>query len=601
MQNKWTEEAAQMTFRPEIPAESLQLLKKNRVRLTLPSDDYVLFSLHGGGGEGGGSVGEASAESSRGRQAAHERLHNTTIICQDDKFLAEQKAPSKIVNPVEHNKFINRLTYEYLVRSERQEQLRRHVQGTDAATGRPLFQPTVSRALHLSEEDSVCSETGPGAGAGAGASVGGESAMNREKIYEKLLRKGEEHKMRMRKLQEDFLSKEERAQKASVKHSLPESVRILEQSSENSIGEIFKVLLTCQMHNEARQAPDASELTRQAQGLDPEVLLKVSLQLSSWPQGVLNIAAADPDLMIESVQSLLAEVMQLSEHRNSNAEYPEIYSKYDKPVLLDLPLFSEHIWSCVQRREGGGKSYLFLPRRDVSPTKQEVTPPFKPVIDSKSRRLAGYRDPSVSVEDSLLQGYEHTMLRFEDVKRDLEHERYSECTFQPQIYRPPLSGSRPAPRYTQRGGDSYSSAPPPPPAAGAGAGKPLQQKSCSQQTQNNQKKGVVVSSSLTPFPTQHKNKKLEEAVSPTGSQHYDFENDSVGNDSLTVPRHSIASNLTIDSPPELKPAPSKTLSSNAVRTGAAGYGARPGASGQKGRDSDSSGGVSMYSPPWIKK
>lgn len=539
LQNKWNEDEAKLTFKPEIPVESLQLLSKKY--------STNISSLNFDGSLADSTLNGSLSE----RQAAHDRLHNTTISCQNQKLISEQKPPSKVVDPVEHNNFINRLTYEYLVKSQRQEELRKVFEQTDIKTGRPLFKPTLPDApathvLHLSEEGNIVETT----------------VANSEKIYEKLLRNGEEHKRRMLKLQEDFLQKEAIENNAKSKHSLPESVRILQQSSGNSISEIFKVLLTCQMHNEAKLAPDASELTKKAQGLDPEVLLKISLELSNWKEGVLNIAAADPDLMIESVQSLLTEVIEISHNKNCNAKYPALYSKYEKPVLLDLELFSEHVWACIQKREGGGKSYLFLPRRDISPAKIEATPAFKPQIDPRSRKLAGpSRDPTIPVEDILLTMHENAMLRFEDTKREIDSERYAECTFQPHIYK--LSnGIKPKPKYQN------DRPPPPPPVVEA-------PKTIKESRVSEPRRGLIVSAARV------KTAKPVVLSSPLAAQQFydDYEGDSVGNDSITVPRHSIISNLSIESPPDLRSIPAESYQ----------------------RKSGSSGGISLYSPPWIQK
>ncbi len=78
--------------------------------------------------------------------------------------------------------------------------------------------------------------------------------------------------------------------------------------------------------------------------------------MSNWREGVLNIAAADPDLMIESVQVLLKEgvineiwssvfkmflVLDLSKSNNCNEKYPEIFEGYKGAILLDLQRFSD--------------------------------------------------------------------------------------------------------------------------------------------------------------------------------------------------------------------------------------------------------------------
>lgn len=122
-------------------------------------------------------------------------------------------------------------------------------------------------------------------------------------------------------------------------HTLPTSQKILEESSENSIGEIFRVLLTCQMHNEAKGL-DASD-TGGSDSLDHERLLRLSAELSNWRQGVLDAAHCDPDLMIDSVRHLLVEVVELSHKHNCNAKYPELCEKMGgAPRLLDLEMFS---------------------------------------------------------------------------------------------------------------------------------------------------------------------------------------------------------------------------------------------------------------------
>lgn len=536
MQNKWSEEHEKLTFKPEIPTGSIHILNKRVV-----SGDDVSMASH------------------RSSQNTHGRLYCATIACQEENVSVDRKDSSKLVDPAEHDKFIDRLTYEYEAKAKRQEELRKLFLETDVRTGKPLFKPTIpgstmTHVMHLPENDDREASTEPD---------------SKEKIYEKLLRRGEEHKERMQKLREHFIEREEMDMKAHSKHSLEESARILHESSVKSIGEIFKVLLTCQMHNEAKMVPNGTEISKKAQGLDPEVLLQISLELSNWREGVLNIVDADPELMIESVQSLLTDVIELSKTKNSNAKYPDIYIKYDKPILLDLEQFSEHVWTCIRKREGGGKSYLFLPKRAVSPKKVEVTPPFKPVIDPKSREMVeSRRDPSVPIEESLLTKYEQSQLRFEDIKRDVEQQKYADCTFQPHMFKP-AKGVKPRQKYQRVHEALAARCPPPPPPQSPSIG-------IGENTQQSKKKGVVVSASRVPSPSV---KQTYEAP----AQLYDFENESLdnSNDSMTVPRQSIMSAFSLDSPPEQPKKLGPTFKIN--------------------RQSDSSGGVSIYSPPWIKK
>lgn len=542
MQNKWNEEEAKLTFKPEIPIQSLHLLSK-KMTVSMASTEV-----------------DCTTDSIRSHLRPHDRLHNTTISCQDNKVLASENHVAKTVNAQQHSDFVNRLTYEYVEKEKRQEELKRLFLETDLRTGRPLFKPTIPGApiTHVMNitEDGIWTD-------GTGSLVE-EKEGKKEKIYEKLLRRGEEHKERMKKLQEHFLQHESLEREDKSKHSLPESARILQESSENSIGEIFKVLLTCQMHNEAKAVDEPEGVLKRAQSLDPEILLKISSELSNWREGVLNIADAAPDLMIESVQSLLTAVIRLSQTKNCNAKYPDIYSKYDNPLLLDLQLFSEHVWNCIKKREGGGRSYLFLPKRELSPKKVEETPPFKPAIDSKSNKIASSsRDSALPVEDILLTKYEHSQLRLEDIKRDVEQERYADCTFQPQLYRP---GREFKPR-TKYQSTTTGNVPPPPPSALAVDIARQHPKS---------RRGLVVSASRV-------SATKAQPTHQTPDSAFDFEQESVdnSNDSITVPRHSIASGITIDSPPELKRTPYRPT--------------------MNGRGSESSGGVSQYSPPWIQK
>jgi hypothetical protein len=121
-------------------------------------------------------------------------------------------------------------------------------------------------------------------------------------------------------------------------HTLPTSQKMLEESSENSIGEIFRVLLTCQMHNEVKGLGESDAGT---DSLDHERLLRLSAELSNWRQGVLDAANCDPDLMIDSVRHLLVEVVEMSHKYNCNAKYPELSEKLGgTPRLLDLEMFS---------------------------------------------------------------------------------------------------------------------------------------------------------------------------------------------------------------------------------------------------------------------
>lgn len=552
MQNKWNEEESKLTFKPEIPAESLHLLSR---RLTDPADS-------------GTSSGQ------RVVQDTHDRLHNTTITCKSEVLLITQNTPNKLSDPAEHDKFIDRLTYEYEIKAKRQEELKKLFLETDIKTGKPLFKPTIpgsslTHVLHLSEEESAWTD----------ATTNGAEA-RKEKIHEKLLRRGEEHRERMQILQEHFLAKEKEEMEAQSRHALPESTRILQESSENSIGEIFKVLLTCQMHNEAKNSPETSDALKRAKGLDPEVLLKISMELSNWREGVLNIAEADPELMIESVQSLLTEVIELSKSKNCNSKYPNVYRQYDKPVLLDLELFSEHIWSCIKKREGGGKSYLFLPRREVSPKKEEKPPPFRPEIDEKSRKMVlSSRNNAVPVEDILLNRYEESQLRFEDIKRDIDKERYAECTFQPHFYKPG-NGIKPRPKYQSSVQEISSKIQPPEPSRIIA--------NSDSKTQQSKKRGIIVS--VTRVATGNnsvgKGKASVESWEDAEAgvkQLYDIDNESLenSNDSITVPRQSIMSAVSLESSPN--------ASSDQIL------------SSMRERHSNSSGGVSIYSPPWIKK
>ena len=283
--------------------------------------------------------------------------------------MAEEGASSDEVDARRQADFIQRLTYEYKEKQKRYDELRDLLCNTDQLTGRPLFKPVVPMDAEL-----------------RAALESAENANPKLPIHDRLLQAGKLHNERLVKMQQESWERERQELADKAKYALPESEKILEESSIASIGEIFKVMLTCQMHKEVRNSSSPNGAAPES--LSNEMIHKISSELTNWKDKILNIADADPDIMIDAVQSVIAEVMSLATETNCNQKYPDIYQQFPNALLLDFDTFAHLIRQCIRRREGGGKSYLFLPKRDVSPKKIEPEPTFKPTIDLNSQKIA---------------------------------------------------------------------------------------------------------------------------------------------------------------------------------------------------------------------
>jgi hypothetical protein len=225
--------------------------------------------------------------------------------------------------------------------------------------------------------------------------------------------------------------------------ALDTSHQILKQSTESNIEELFQVLLEAQ--DEVIQDGNAPPQIDAAPG-SPGTL-------PGWRTSLLlDLDQINPDMLIPEVGVLLNEIrahkLQLAHSKSaaSAKKSTEEDSVSEAPnMLVSFPSFRKLILQCMKKRDGTGKSYVYVPKKKPDVTLQMIQEQlkeetFRPTIDRNSANLCLKRHKELSdypIEDLLQVEGERIRSKWESARQERILQASRELTFKPKLYKPP--------------------------------------------------------------------------------------------------------------------------------------------------------------------
>ena len=466
LKESWEGEDEVLTFRPIIPESSKQLLRQYKSRNTKESSALSrMSSLSTSKSFNGGSTKDKIVVAESGLESylnlpPTERLSKAETLCRVAE--AENQKPYTLRSSVSsENKdsasvrggeskelhlsetklenLFNRLTYEYIEKAAKRDALQKQLSDIDHNTGKKLFHPTIGQP-----PSTLCT------------SAPVMPTEKKESIYDKLLRKGAEAKQRALEIRNKVLQKEKENLTKNMCQSLDRSKSILQESSQQCIEEIYKLLLANQMFfqkNDTAKSKDIlirdknGQLNSDRMKLTAEYLNEVSGKLEKYQDLVLDVRTIDPNLVVSDVQELLSDLRALglsnaSKKQTKPEDRKEKESESNYHVTFSQ--FKDMIMQCTSKRAGGvGRSYIYVPKprdtavkRMIDQDEKECT--FKPTIDARSADMAKSMGRGVlSIEDILNEQVQLRESRMKQVKALVDRDEGSKCTFKPYLYPPP--------------------------------------------------------------------------------------------------------------------------------------------------------------------
>lgn len=223
-----------------------------------------------------------------------------------------------------------------------------------------------------------------------------------------------------------------------------------------------------------------------------EALMKISGSLDGWENEILDLSLVQPVMLIQEVKVLVMEVCKEREKLNdppssssSGGGGSDDDSQSKGAMTVTYQQFGALVKKCLKKREGGGKAYVYAPRKRpevalkmISNERAQETfcPQIDPVSDKLSRRKgrdishggSGSNSPhkksssnAKSIEDILLAEGEKSKERVEKARQELNKKEESRYSFKPVIIKAPKYVK---PKYRGlRDDDDASPNPPPPP------------------------------------------------------------------------------------------------------------------------------------------
>lgn len=478
----WNEAHSGLTFAPVIPESSVEMLQKYKVSATTPgasgksgADGSVYtFSesdlpppppLSLGQSRDGKNILAGPALGAYMSKSATERLSTTQTrpvadIAAHHRRQMEGSSLASTTNYVDQEQFVNRLVYEYKDKQQRLQKAADFHSKHDIYTGERLFQPKV----------------GPDPEEALGLGVTRDKATNAKKrdVFEDIMLKDKQLKMRRKEAEEKAVEHLMKDISSKQVRALETSQAILKQSTENNIEELFQVLLEAQQQiiQDGNAPPLASETSNGSSSSSSPVAVP------EWKHYLLDLDQINTDMMIPEVGLLLNEIRayKLSQQHaragrtSQNKPAPPIApsKQEDAPnsgetepgghgevpaavepamanMLVSFATFRLLMLKCMKRRDGTGRSYVYVPKKkpDVAiqmiqnKLKEET---FRPTIDKNSAALCMRRHKDLSdyhIEDALREEGERIRSKWESARQERILQDSKELTFKPKLFKPP--------------------------------------------------------------------------------------------------------------------------------------------------------------------
>jgi hypothetical protein len=444
----WNEAHSGLTFAPALPESSNEILEKykssagNSAKTVSSMDSSSGFSdpdfppspapvgLH----RDGKNILAGPAIGAYLQKSATERLSTTqtrpitsNIPRHGDGRRVETESQASSFNRAGQGQFVNRLVYEYKDKRERQQKDIEFANKHDINTGELLFQPKVGP----DPEDAL--------GFGSTA-VRDKNSGAKRNVFEEIMVKDQMLKVKRKEAEDKAVAHMMKELSDKQVRALDSSHQILQQSTQNNIEELFQVLLEAQQH--IIQDGRAVAADTPADGKPPE---------PEWKSFLVDLDMINTEMMIAEVGLLLNEIRAYKMNHalrtaSNNAENLDGSNQPDtNNMLVSFDSFRALVLKCMKRRDGTGRSYVYVPKKKADVTMQMIQnnlkeETFRPTIDKNSATLCLRRHKDLSdypIEDVLQVEGERIRSKWESARQARILQDSRELTFKPKLFKPP--------------------------------------------------------------------------------------------------------------------------------------------------------------------
>ncbi len=438
LRQQWAEMDSWCTFKPIISEGSEQILKAvvdsddgrenivdtngvNDNRINVPLGKY--FSL---------PVTERLTKYNlKPDHPSQEKNYVNMILANPNVQLEKNK---HIRNEDDINRFVSKMAYEYRKRQAKRQAAQREANLRDPKSGKPLFTPrpndpdihprtkqvTSPGTLAKIDENNkaIQARVSQRKIASDGSTLG---------IHDYLLKCHEEIKKRKNFL--EHKSNEVYVNNIDMKQAsaLPQSDIILKDALARSIEEMYRLLLATIKYDEMFPNVHASDKAK------ADAICKLSASLENWHLQELDLAKVHPSMMINEVKALIIDI------KDEKARAGKFES-----LIVSFDDFCELVRKCINRRNGPGKRYVYVPKKRpdvtielINKIRKEET--FQPSINKTTATIVS-RDTkrnAAPIEELLLEEGKKVKEKVEKKREEKEAKEEKACTFEPAMFRPP--------------------------------------------------------------------------------------------------------------------------------------------------------------------
>jgi hypothetical protein len=339
---------------------------------------------------------------------------------------------------------IDRLTNEFKHRDLKRMWIAKEYYSKDPITGKALFQPNIGpKPPSLQADQHHDSDA---------LNVSNLHRMHRD-IFEELYEEDDKKRAKQKKREETMKKEAQENLKKNQVQALPQSEAILRQSRQESIDELYRLLL-------ATNTVVAYHRTYDVQVAQEELILHINQEANelleheeeenSWKVQAIDLHQVNLSLLVPSIQKLVHEVL-VEKAASQPAKLAAIASSETSAPNLDGVVdyedFTRLVLQAMKRREGTGKWYVIPPkvRHDTTIQKireQQANHTYAPNINPISKNLSEayrehHRGNGVRTTDALYHEAETFEYRRRSKKESLKAAEETELTFKPKLYRPP--------------------------------------------------------------------------------------------------------------------------------------------------------------------
>jgi hypothetical protein len=407
------EEEGRITFKPSISEVSEEIIRRRKglsaVTTDMTEKDDSEYQSYG-------QTKRSAALGEYLQKPAADRLYATAQTWVPGKRpsdIVEQTTLSGTATDDYIDKFVDRLTYEYKDKDRRIEMTRKDVYGYDYEADQPFFQPRLNPFSRLDLVSGFSDLPG--------------RKPNLSGLFERCNRTVE----RRNRVITEYYERERLERELNKAVALPQSEKILDDARRRSIDEMFRLLVATERVKQNR----GNSVTLDDALMTPRVLTKLANEISDVNACKLDLNSMEEGIMVPEVGEILSGVMAI---RATKSKSDRQDSATD---MVSYRTFYELVNQVLNQRHGGGKTYVYAPKKQPTVTRQMISEElkaytFKPKqAPGNSLRLR--RDADIPVEDALLLQAERTKFRMEQARRAAEELARDEFSFEPTVYKPP--------------------------------------------------------------------------------------------------------------------------------------------------------------------